>query len=148
MAATSVLNTPTHMQAQVAASSNTNTRSFITRKTVVRTEQLSPFTIFSLTSLFVLSLLVYFHTVLVENQANQKQQQIITIKADNDVLQAVLAEKKSLAVVEQKAIGMGMMPVEQYHYITLDSSTYHDAENKHYQPVIQTHTPPRTPVGF
>lgn len=104
MAATTVLNTPTHLQAQVAASSNTNTRSFITRKTVVRTEQLSPFTIFSLTSLFVLSLLVYFHTVLVENQANQKQQQIISIKADNDVLQAVLAEKNPWLWLSKKPL--------------------------------------------
>lgn len=147
MAATTVLNTPTPLPAE-AATGSSNTRSFITRKTVVRTEQLSPFTIFSLTSLFVLSLLVYFHTVLVENQANKKQQQIISIKEENDVLQATLAEKKSLAVVEQKAIGMGMMPVEQYHYITLDSTTFHDAENKQYQPVVQSHIPPRTPVGF
>jgi hypothetical protein len=148
MAATTAINSTSTLQSHTAVP--TPTRTFVTRKTVVRTEQnqLSPLVIISLTSLFVLSLLVYFHTVLVENQANAKQQMIIKTKAENDVLQAALAEKKSLAIVEQKALGMGMQPVENYHYITLDSATFHEAENNSYQPVAQIVSAPRTPVGF
>ncbi|PIQ28850.1 hypothetical protein COW36_09635 [bacterium (Candidatus Blackallbacteria) CG17_big_fil_post_rev_8_21_14_2_50_48_46] len=146
MAATTALNNTTQLQARVEATPWT--RTFTTKKTIVRTEQISPMGILFLVSLFVGSLLIYFHSVLIENQANQKQQQIIHTKEENDVLQAVLAEKKSLATVEQKAMGMGMQQVENYHYITLESSVYHQAESGSSIAIQSKSKEIRTPVGF
>ncbi|MGV3526697.1 MAG: hypothetical protein ACO1RX_20935 [Candidatus Sericytochromatia bacterium] len=112
-----------------------------------RTEQVSNVWILSVFGLLVFTFLIYFHTVLIESQANHKQQEIIKIQEQNANMQARLAELKSLAAVESRATGLGMQPVEQYHYISIDPQLY-----KSTAPLAVDVSAPRypvqTPVGF
>jgi hypothetical protein len=91
---------------------------------------------------------LYFHTVQVENQANAKQMQIITLKEGNDHLTAALAELKTLPSVEVKATAMGMAPVERYHYVSMDAEAFEKpgTSYKVIIPVTRNTTP--SPLGF
>jgi hypothetical protein len=75
-----------------------------------------------LVGLVIASIVVYHHTVLIENQANHIQSEIIRTREANSVMQAELAARKSLPVIEKKAQGLGMTPVENYQYITLEKA--------------------------
>lgn len=145
MAATTALNDTTRLQNR----EETLTRTLTGQKMKYRTEQpVSTLSILSLSGLFLCSLLIYFHTVLVENQANKKQMQIIHTKEENSVLQASLAERKSLANVEKKALSLGMQAVDQYHYISLESAVYHQADELSSVSLPANSRSVRTPVGF
>jgi hypothetical protein len=113
-----------------------------------RTEQISNVWILAVFGLLVCTFLVYFHTVLIENQANHKQQNIIRLKEENDVLHVRLAELKTLASVEARANRMGMKPVENYHYITVDPQIYQSAEAPTAVDISAPRYPVQTPVGF
>lgn len=91
---------------------------------------------------------MYFHTVLIENQANKKQQQIMQIQEQNDMLQAQLAELKTLPSVESRALAMGMQPVEQYHYISIESELYRQATHPPALDISPARYPVQPPIGF
>lgn len=113
-----------------------------------QTQQVSNIWIISVFALLVCTFLVYFHTVLIENQANHKQQQIIRMKEENDMLQARLAELKTLPEVEARANRLGMQPVDQYHYISIDPQMYQRAESPNTVDISPARYPVQTPVGF
>ncbi|PKL76986.1 MAG: hypothetical protein CVV27_07460 [Candidatus Melainabacteria bacterium HGW-Melainabacteria-1] len=113
-----------------------------------KTEQIPNIWILSVFGLLVCTFLVYFHTVLIENQANHKQQEIIRIKEENDMLVARLAELKTLPSVEARATRMGMQPVENFHYISVDSQVYQTAQSSAGVDVSTPRYPVQTPIGF
>ena len=113
-----------------------------------RSEHISNVWILAVFGLLVCTFLVYFHTVLIENQANQKQQDIIRIKEENNLLSARLTELKTLAAVEARASSMGMQPVENYHYISVDPQIYQGAATPGKVDISAPRYPVQTPVGF
>lgn len=113
-----------------------------------RTEQLSNIWILSVFALLVCTFMVYFHTVLIENQANHKQQEIIRTKEQNDLLNARLTELKTLSSVEARANQLGMKPVENYQYISIDPQLYQNAEAPSAVDISPPRYPVQTPVGF
>lgn len=113
-----------------------------------RSEQLSNVWILAVFGLLVCTFMVYFHTVLIENQANHKQQEIIRIKEENDMLNVRLTELKTLASVEARATKMGMKPVENYQYISIDPKIYQNAEVPSTVDISPPRYPVQTPVGF
>lgn len=113
-----------------------------------RTERISNLWIVSVFGLLVCTFLVYFHTVLLENQANKKQQQIIQMKEQNDMFQAQLAELRTLSSVEARAMAMGMQPVEQYQYISLSPEIYQEAIQTDLIEAESARYPVQPPVGF
>ena len=79
-----------------------------------RTVSISNVWIFSVFILLLGTFMLYFHTVLLENQANRKQQAIIQLRESNDALHAQLAELSTLPVVEARAQAMGMQEADNY----------------------------------
>lgn len=113
-----------------------------------RTEQISNIWILAVFGLLVCTFLVYFHTVLIESQANTKQQAIIKIKEENDMMHARLAELKTLSSVEARANRLGMKPVESYRYISVDPQIYQSADTPNAVDISPPRYPVQTPVGF
>lgn len=111
-------------------------------------QPVSTLSIISLSGLFVCSLLIYFHTVLIEYQANTTQMRIIQTKEENAILQASLAERKSLANVEKKALAFGMQAVDQYHYISLESAAYHQTDELNTIALPANQQVINPPIGF
>ena len=107
--------------------------------------KIPPYMILPLIGLLLCSLTLYFHTVLVESQANAKQQEIIKMKEENYELQALLAELKTLPSIDLKAKELGMESVKDFHYITIPASLYNYQEKK-YSAV--THKNAEIPMGF
>lgn len=138
MAASTALNGTTRLQPGIQLG---QTRHFLVGVRT-RTEYISNFWIVSVFGLLVCTFLVYFHTVLIESQANHKQQEIIRIQEQNDMMQARLAELKTLSTVEARATELGMQPVEQYRYIALDPTLSQRAA----LPLVVDNTPSRYPV--
>ncbi|MBF2053185.1 MAG: hypothetical protein IGS03_06930 [Candidatus Sericytochromatia bacterium] len=145
MAASTAFNASARVQA--IAAPHADTRQIATGK-VIRTEKIASSWIISVFGLLICTFLVYFHTVLIENQANKKQQQIMQIQEQNDMLQAQLAELKTLPAVESRAQAMGMQPVEQYHYISIESELYRQATHPPALDVSPVRYPVQPPIGF
>ncbi len=142
MAATTALNPSTRVQPVQG-----EVRSFqVGVKT--RTEQLSSVWIFSVFGLLICTFLIYFHTVLLENQANNKQQEIIRVKEQNDAMMAQLAELKTLAHIEAQANIMGMQPAENFKYISLESGLAQGVHNVGKLDLSSASYPIQPPVGF
>ena len=142
MAATTALTPSTRVQPLPA-----EVRSFqVGVKT--RTEQISNVWIFSVFGMLICTFLVYFHTVLLENQANHKQQEIIRLKEQNDAMMAQLAEVKTLANVEAKANKMGMVPAENFKYIAIESEQALSIHNVGKLDISSASYPIQPPVGF
>lgn len=114
-----------------------------------RTVGISNVWIFSVFGLLLTAFMLYFHTVLLESHANQKQQSIIQLRESNDGLHAQLAELSTLPVVEKRAQAMGMQAADSYRYIHISSKTVVTA-NQTTQHVDSTHAsyPIQPPLGF
>ncbi len=102
--------------------------------------------IFSVFGLLMFTFLLYFHTVIVENQANRKQQEIIQLRQSNDALHAQLAELSSLPTVEQQAKAMGMQSTDSYRYINVSSKLV-VSQTQHLD-VSAPSYPIQPPLGF
>lgn len=142
MAATTALNPTTRVQPAQG-----EVRSFQVGVTT-RTEQLSSVWIFSVFGLLICTFLIYFHTVLLENQANHKQQEIIRVKEQNDAMMAQLAELKTLSNVEAHANRMGMKPAESFKYIALPAGEVLSVQNVGKLDLSSASYPIQPPVGF
>ena len=113
-----------------------------------QTQQLSNYWIVSVFGLLLCTFLFYFHSVIVEYQANKKQIGIIKIKEENDMLQAKLSELKTLPAVEARANKMGMQPVEQFHYISVDSHVYDRGQSANAIEISVPKYPMQPPIGY
>lgn len=145
MAASTALNGTTRLQSRMADLGHTR---HVLVGVRTRTERISSFWILSVFGLLVCTFLIYFHTVLIESQANHKQQEIIRIQEQNNMMQASLAELKTLSAVEAHANALGMQPVEQYRYITLDSAMTQKASSPLIIEVRSARYPVQPPAGF
>lgn len=113
-----------------------------------RREQISNVWIFAVFGLLVSTFLIYFHTVLLENQANHKQQEIIKLKEQNDAMLAQLAEIKTLPNVEQKALNLGMQPAESFRYITMTGAAASGLISLSSSSAVPARYPVQPPIGF
>lgn len=113
-----------------------------------RTITISNVWIFSVFGLLMCTFMLYFHTVLLENQANRKQQAIIQLRESNDALHAQLAELSTLPVVEKRAQVMGMQSADSYRYIRISSKTVVTASQAQHVEVSSTSYPVQPPLGF
>lgn len=113
-----------------------------------QTQQLSNYWIISVFGLLLCTFLFYFHSVIVEYQANKKQIDIIKIKEENDMLQAKLSELKTLPAVEARANKMGMQPVDQFHYISVDSQVYDRGQSANAIEISAPKYPMQPPIGY
>ena len=147
MAATTALNYSTRLQPTTGKIPGETRQWVLGVRT--RTERIPNFWIFSVFGLLICTFLIYFHTVLIENQANKKQQEIIQIKEQNDLYQAQLAELKTLSSVEARATALGMQPVAQYHYISLSPEVYSAAAQTSSSIAIEAvRYPVQPPLGY
>lgn len=113
-----------------------------------RTVSVSNVWIFSVFGLLMCTFMLYFHTVLLENQANRKQQAIILLRESNDGLHAQLAELSTLPVVERRAQAMGMQSADNYRYIRISSKTVVSASQAQHVEVTPANYPVQPPLGF
>lgn len=113
-----------------------------------RTVSISNVWIFSVFGLLMCTFMLYFHTVLLENQANRKQQAIIQLRESNDELHAQLAELSTLPVVEKRAQAMGMQSADNYRYIRISSKTVVSASQAQHVDVTPASYPIQPPLGF
>lgn len=114
----------------------------------IRTVSVSNVWIFSVFGLLMCTFMLYFHTVLLENQANRKQQSIIKLRESNDGLHAQLAELSTLPVVEKRAQAMGMQSADNYRYIHVSSKTVVSASQAQHVEVTPAAYPVQPPLGF
>lgn len=112
-----------------------------------RKEKNSSYIIIALGFIFSCSLILYFHTVLLETQANKQQQEIISIKEQNYKLSVELAEMKTLPTIDKKAYKMGMKPAKNIKYIVMPSQFFTEAPEQLKYTKME-HSKPRRTVGL